>query len=162
MVDRRGYLPVVVEIEKEDSLVVRMPENVREWYNTMHMRVKEGKTRVIQTTKQFWTKKTVTGSENMEAWRVGRERIGARYQYTEDRQGRPNSVASLDRRRSRRKSQDQRERTSSASANHSRRRRNEHNVRGVNQDKGWRNVMLSGVQATPLVIAGRVSTRRGE
>ena len=54
MVDRRGYLTVVVEIEKEDNLVVRRPENVREWYNTMHMRVKESKTRVMETTEQFW------------------------------------------------------------------------------------------------------------
>ena len=57
---------MVVEIEGEDSLIVRRPENVREWYNTMHMRVKESKTRVMQTTEEFWTKKTVISSENME------------------------------------------------------------------------------------------------
>ena len=85
MVDRRGNLTVVVEIEKEDNLIVRRPENVREWYNTMHIRVKESKTRVMKTTEQFLAKKTVTGSENMEAWRVARERIGARHQYAKDR-----------------------------------------------------------------------------
>ena len=133
MVDRRGYLTVVVEIEKEDNLVVRRPENVREWYNTMHMRVKESKTRVMQTTEQFWTKKTVIGSENMEAWRVARDRIGACYQQKEDGQERPNSAASLDRRRSRRKCRDQRENRRSASADHSRHCRTEHNVMRTNQ-----------------------------
>jgi hypothetical protein len=70
LVDRCGYLTVVVEIEKDDNLVVRRPENV--WYNTMH-RVKESKTSMMQTTEQFWTKKKVTGSENIKAWRVARE-----------------------------------------------------------------------------------------
>ena len=113
---------------------------MREWYNTMHMRVKESKTRVMQTTEQFWTKKTVIGSENMEAWRMGRDIIGARYQQKEDRQERPNSVASMDRRRRRGKSRDQRGKPRSASADHSRRRNAENYVREVNQ---LRNVMLS-------------------
>ena len=99
LVDRRGYLTVVVEIEKEDSLLVRRPENVREWYNTMQRMVKESKTRVMQSTEQFWAKKTVMDSDKMEEWLVARERIGALYQYTSDRQERPSSVASMDRRR---------------------------------------------------------------
>ena len=107
------------------------------------MRVKDSKTRVMKTTEQFWAKKTVTGSENMEAWRVARERIGARHQYTEDRQQRPNSAASLDRRRSRRRSRDQREKPRSASAGHNRHRRTEQNLRAVNQFTNMRNVMLS-------------------
>ena len=86
LVDRRGYLTVVVEIEKEDSLVVRRSENVREWYNTMQKMVKESKTREMQ--------KTVMDSENMDAWLVARARIGALYQYTTERQGRPSSAAS--------------------------------------------------------------------
>ena len=143
LVDRHGYLTVVVEIENEYNLVLRRPENVREWYNTMHMRVKESKTRVMQTTEEFWTKKTVISSESMEPWRVARERIDARYQYREDRQDRPNSAASLDRKRSRGKSKDQRENRRSGSADHSRHRRTEHNVRGVNLVNNVRNVMLS-------------------
>ena len=86
LVDRRGYLTVVVEIEKEDSLVVRRPENVREWYNTLQRMVKESKTRVMQSTEQFWAKKTVMDSDKMEEWLVARERIGALYQYTDGRQ----------------------------------------------------------------------------
>jgi hypothetical protein len=143
LVDRRGYLTVVVEIEKEDNLVVRRPENLREWYNTMHMRVKESKTRVMETTEEFWAKKTVTGCENMEAWRVARDIISASYQHKEQRLERPNSAASLDRRRSRRKSRDHRGKPRSASADHSQNRRIEHNAREVNQVNNIRNGMLS-------------------
>ena len=95
---------------------------------------------MMETTEQFWTKKTVIGSENMEAWRVARDRKGARYQQNEER---PNSAASLDRRRSRGKSRDQRENRRSASADHSRHRRTQHNLRGVNLVNNVRNVMLS-------------------
>jgi hypothetical protein len=143
LVDRRGYLTVVVEIEKEDNLVVRRPENVREWYNTMHMRVKEIKTRVMETTEQFWTKKTVTGSEKMESWRVARDRIGAHYQQKEEGLERPNSAASLDRRRSRGKRRDHRQKPRSASADHSRHRRTEHNVSGGSQVHNLRGGMSS-------------------
>ena len=86
LVERRGYLTVVLEIEKEDSLVVRRSENVREWYNTMQRMVKESKTRVMQ--------KTVMDSEKMDAWLVARARIGALYQYTTERQEKPSSAAS--------------------------------------------------------------------
>ena len=71
---------------------------------------------------------------------MGRDRIGASYQQKEDRQERPNSVASMDRRRSRGKSRDQRGKPRSASADHSRRRNAENDMREVNQ---LRNVMLS-------------------
>ena len=69
--------------------MVRRSENVREWYNTMQRMVKESKTRVVQ--------KTVMDSEKMDAWLVARERIGALYQYTNERQERPISVVSIDR-----------------------------------------------------------------
>ena len=97
----------------------------------------------METTEQFWTKKTVIGSENMEAWWVARDRIGACYQQKEDGQERPNSAASLDRRRSRRKSRDHQEKPRSASADHGRHRRTEHNSRGVNQVNNMRIGMLS-------------------
>ena len=83
----------MLEIEKEDSLLVRRSENVREWYNTMQRMVKESKTRVVQ--------KTVMDSEKMNEWLLAREKIGALYQYTTERQERPISVASMDRRTNR-------------------------------------------------------------
>ena len=97
--DRRGYLTVVLEREKEDNLLVRRLENVRDLFNILHKTVRESKTRVMQSTEQFWAKKTVMDSDKMEEWLVARERIGALYQYTSDRQERPSSVASMDRRR---------------------------------------------------------------
>ena len=101
LVDRRGYLTVVVEIEGQDNLVVRRPENLREWYNTMQRMVKESKTKEMQSTEEFWAKKPAKTSQNMEAWQgVSRGRTGGQYQYT-DRQERPSSARSLDRRRKR-------------------------------------------------------------
>ena len=94
LVERRGYLTVVIKIEKEDNLVVRKSENVREWYNTLQSMVKESKAKLMKSTEQFWAKKTVMDSDKMEAWLVARARIGALYQYTTERQGRPSSAAS--------------------------------------------------------------------
>ena len=87
MVDRRGYLTVVMAIEKEDSLVVRRPENLRDWYNKVQRMVQDSKTREMQSTEEFWTKKLETYSQNL---------------YTEGVQ-RQSSTVSLDRRRRREK-----------------------------------------------------------
>ena len=96
--DRCGYLTVVVELEKEDNLLVRRPENMRELYNILQMTVKESKTRVMQSTEQFWAKKTVMDSEKMEDWMVAKSRIDALYQYTTEND-RPSSAASINRKR---------------------------------------------------------------
>ena len=59
----------------------------------MQRMVKESKTRVMQ--------KTVMDSDKMDEWLVARAKIGALYQYTTERQERPISVASMDRRTTR-------------------------------------------------------------
>ena len=101
LVDRRGYLTVVVEIEGKDNLEVRRPENLREWYNTMQRMVKESKTKEMQSTEEFWAKKPPKTSKNMDGWPgVSRGRIGGQYQYR-DRQERLSLAGSLDRRRRR-------------------------------------------------------------
>ena len=87
LVDRRGYLTVVMGIEKEDSLVVRRPENLRDWYNKVQRMVQDSKAREMQSTEEFWTKKLEKYSQNP---------------YTEGVQ-RPSSTVSLDRRRRREK-----------------------------------------------------------
>ena len=56
LVDRRGYLTVVLELEGEAGLVVRKPEGLRDWYNTVQKMVKDSKARVMLTTEQFWNK----------------------------------------------------------------------------------------------------------
>ena len=56
LVDRRGYLTVVLEVEKEDTMVVRRSEDVRDWYNIMQRVVKESKNKEMKATKEFWKK----------------------------------------------------------------------------------------------------------
>ena len=59
--DRRGYLTVVLvssSSSKEGRLVVRRPEHLREWYNTVSSIVKERRGRVMQTAEQFWSQNT--------------------------------------------------------------------------------------------------------
>ena len=92
-----GYLTVVVG---GDNMLVRRPEKAREWFNLLHRMVKESKTRVMKTTEQFWAKKRVMDSEKMEQWLEARERIGARYQYTQDR---PRSAYSMDRKQNKKR-----------------------------------------------------------
>ena len=100
LVDRRGYLTVVIDIEGDANLLTRRPEKLREWYNILHKMVKESKTRVMKSTEQFWAKKTVMDSEKMEEWLAARTRIGSLYQYTTDI---PSSTCSMDRRRNNQK-----------------------------------------------------------
>ena len=93
--DRRGYLTVSLELEGEGGLVVRKPEGLRDWYNTVQKMVKDSKARVMLSTEQFWNKgKAGAGGEAVEGeeWLVGRR--GAGYHYSD----RPVSVASVDRR----------------------------------------------------------------
>lgn len=86
LVDRRGYLTVVMGIEKEDNLIVRRPENLRDWYNKVQRMVQDCKTRDMQSTKEFWTKKL------------------EKYPQPVHQEQRPSSTVSLDRRRRRDKS----------------------------------------------------------
>ena len=114
LVDRRGYMTVVVELENEDDLILRRSENVREWYNTLQRMVKENKTRVMESTEQFWAKKNVMDPEKMEEWLMARAKIGALYQYTsspvhdggKQRKDRPRSAASMDRRQTGRRNRE--------------------------------------------------------
>ena len=102
LVDRRGYLIVVVEIDGKDTLEVRRPENLREWYNTVNRLVKESKIKEMQSTEEYWAKKP---DKSMDAWPgVSWEITGGHYQYRE-RQERPSLAGSLDRRRRRDKSE---------------------------------------------------------
>ena len=74
LVDRRGYLTVVLELEGDiPGLVVRKPEGLRDCYNIVQKQVtsltqeltmtqlvsqvKDAKARVMLSTEQFWTKK---------------------------------------------------------------------------------------------------------
>ena len=114
LVDRRGYLTVVMELEKEDNLMLRRSENVRDWYNTLQQMVKASKTRVMESTEQFWARKKVMDTEKMEEWLLARAKIGALYQYTsspvdeggKQRKERPRSAASMDRKQTGRRNRE--------------------------------------------------------
>ena len=100
LVDRRGYLTVVLEIDGEaGGLVVRKPEGLREWYNLVQKQVKEAKARVMLSTEQFWNKKNGEVADKTDEWLVNRRAGGghAGYLYSD----RPASVASVDRRQQR-------------------------------------------------------------
>ena len=64
LVDRRGYLTVVLEIEREENLVFRRPENVRDWFNSMQRMVVEIKAKEMQSTEEFWSSKVAKRSYN--------------------------------------------------------------------------------------------------
>ena len=86
--DRRGYLTVVLEIEKEENLVFRRPENVRDWFNSMQRMVVEIKAKEMQSTEEFWSKKVANRSYN----------DNAQYNFSNNK---PRSTTSLDRKRRR-------------------------------------------------------------
>ena len=97
LVDKGGYLTVVMKLEAENSFVVRRSENLRAWYNTVQGMVKESKRQEMKSTEEFWTKKTSTHLENTEDWPgVSRARLYLPPSYA-DRQ----SAGSLDRGRGR-------------------------------------------------------------
>ena len=66
LVDRRGYLVVVLAMDKEDSLVVRRSEDLRDWYNIMQRRVKETKSTEMKSTKDFWKKNPLEKDQEWE------------------------------------------------------------------------------------------------
>ena len=78
-----------MEIEKEDNLVVRRPEDVRDWYNIMQRKVVESKTIEMQSTEEFWSKQVANHSENEDS----------HFQFCYSQK--PCTTASLDRRRKR-------------------------------------------------------------
>ena len=86
--DRRGYLTVVLEVEKGDNMVVMRPENVRDWYNRLQRMVVEMKAKELQSTEEFWSKKVVKFSKNADA----------QHHFPHNK---PCSTTSLDRRRRR-------------------------------------------------------------
>ena len=68
LVDKGGYLTVVMKMEAGNSFVMRRSENLRAWYNTVQGMVKESKRQEMKSTEEFWTKKTSTQLDNTEDW----------------------------------------------------------------------------------------------
>jgi len=97
LVDRRGYLTVLLGVQGDDNILIRRAENVREWYNLLQRMVKESKTREKKLTRQVWEKKAAINSENIEEWLAARERVATRYQYSHEKQAGAFSMDRLDR-----------------------------------------------------------------
>ena len=96
LVDKGGYLTVVMKMEAGNSFVMRRSENLRAWYNTVQGMVKESKREEMKSTEEFWTKKTSTQNENTEDWpEVSRARLELPPSYA-DRQVRQHKAGSLE------------------------------------------------------------------
>ena len=87
LLDRRGYLTLLLQLHNEDNLVLRKAENIRDWYNVILGLVQETRAKMMASTEQFWKTK---GSEVWSDWVVSRRE--------REVQERPSSVASVDRR----------------------------------------------------------------
>ena len=87
LLDRRGYLTLLLQLHNEDNLVLRKAENIRDWYNVILGLVQDTRAKMMPSAEQFWKTK---GSEVWSEW------AGPRRE--REVQDRPSSVASVDRR----------------------------------------------------------------
>ena len=58
--ERKGYMVVTIESEFESILVVRSPENLREWCNVVQNLVKINQNERMPSTEQFWSRKMLS------------------------------------------------------------------------------------------------------
>ena len=56
LVDRKGYLTLLLELNKEDNLVLRRAENIKEWHTVILGLVSDTRSRMMQNTESFWRK----------------------------------------------------------------------------------------------------------
>jgi len=89
--ERRGYMTVSLEMETGEKLMVRRPENLREWCSSLKRLVMEKKRMMILPAEQFWNKK------------YSIDHLGVDSNMEKSERERPRSSASLDRRKKRSK-----------------------------------------------------------
>lgn len=85
LVDKKGYLTVALSFHKEGRILLRKPEGIREWFQSIKncvdiCREKRG---MMKTAKEFWSKKQFTDSSSMEQYILARKRIELKYAYSE-------------------------------------------------------------------------------
>ena len=74
--DRRGYLTLILTTNKDGKILLRKPEGIRDWYNSVvHHSLLEKQTTRLKTTEQFWKSRQVTDSSNIQDWLLARERV---------------------------------------------------------------------------------------
>ena len=122
LADRKGYLTLLLSLDKEDNLVLRRAENIREWHDLILRLVTEvdtpetgdvliimtfldqARAKMMQNAESFWKRTPVEESERMTEtdWLVTRRTpsSGDSRGHHPDLRGqeRPPSVASVDRR----------------------------------------------------------------
>ena len=103
LLDKRGYLTVCVSLLKEGKIYLRRPEGIREWFNALQVNITEqiynkicnssnvlGKNRKVnfhsfnfqnniyecKRKRQFWVKRQITDSANIEQWLLARQKVG--------------------------------------------------------------------------------------
>ena len=86
---------------KDDNLVLRRAENIREWYEIILHLVAESRTKMMQSTESFWRKSKQEDKTKREDWLVASSRAPSvnnneKY-YINELFERPPSVASVDR-----------------------------------------------------------------
>ena len=61
--DRKGYLTLLLQLNKEDNVVLRRAENIRDWYTVILSLVQETRARNMPRTEEFWTRKSTMCKE---------------------------------------------------------------------------------------------------
>ena len=54
--DRKGYLTLLLELDKEDNLVLRRAENIKDWFTVILGLVTETRSSMMENTESFWRK----------------------------------------------------------------------------------------------------------
>ena len=70
LVERKGSLTVVLQVEGQAGLLMRKAENLRDWFQLLQ--------RILQERRE---QNKVEDVANLGTWLEARERIGRRYQY---------------------------------------------------------------------------------
>ncbi|XP_059087159.1 uncharacterized protein LOC131883662 isoform X2 [Tigriopus californicus] len=85
LVDKKGYLTVALSFHKEGRMLLRKPEGIREWFQSIKncVDVCREKRGMMKTAKEFWSKKQFTDSSSMEQYILARKRIELKFAYGE-------------------------------------------------------------------------------
>jgi len=93
LIDKRGYLTISLLVAREGKMLLRKPEGIREWYNTIKDCTRECQERTMKSTEDFWNKRQFTDSSNIEQWLLARHKIGLQYAYSDSTPAIPKSVS---------------------------------------------------------------------
>ena len=76
--DRRGYLTLILTTQRDGKILLRKPEGIKDWYNSIvHHSLLEKQTTRLKTTDQFWKSKQATDSQNIQDWLLARDRVSS-------------------------------------------------------------------------------------